>query len=946
VDGITFSALSIPGFGYTGERGKPQLPIKGMFVGIPPGAQPTLKILAGESRRDTLAHPPIPVPTKRISSVPNSGLPRDLGDDIIPDAGAYSANQNYPADAVRITSVGDWRSQHFVVVEFQPLQYNPATRQLLFHRRLRVEIALNYPSGRSPQTLGSALNEGPFEATLQKALINYDSARNWRAKSTPRQPARRRAAQLSPGPWYKIAVDADGIQQITCAQLASAGATPGMFNPSTLQVFKQDTELAINVVGSTWNSCTGNDYIEFFGQAANTKYATGNVYWLTYGGTSPGKRMLLRDGSGVGSAPTTITTTLHVEKNLIYVSQFPAVENHEHWYWDIVGGAWAGYPVSTTFPVAIDYLGTDSVSATLQVNLVGWQPPDQENPVSHYTRVYLNSNPTPLGDITWSGSVTQSAIFVFPQAYLNVGSNTIWVNEPNSTYGDLIYVDYFKLSFTRPFTASNDSLRFRQTTSGSWLYKLTGFTNTSLKVFDITDPFNVAQITPTITAGSPDAMLEFTDASAPPREYIALATAQRKTPTLTRDVASDLRNTSNRADYIIISHGSFTSTVQPLAAWRATQNMHVKVVDVQDVYDEFSDGLIDPQAIRDFLAYASDHWQTPAPSFVLLVGDGTYDPKGYCATPGTCLYTTTPPNSTLIPPFLRMVDPWLGETASDNRFVAFRDGTGNKLPQMHIGRLPVNNASEASAMVNKILIYEQNPPAGAWRSTVSFVADSKYTTAEGALDDAGDFWAASDEIYNDPLYTPSSLAKERIYYNRCPSCSAPYPTYPTAAATLNAITAAINDGRLIVNYVGHGAPTLWSNDRIFHESDVNGLANGNKLPVMLELTCYTGYFHYPGIDSLAEVNVRAAGKGALASWAPSGWGLTTGHSLLHKGFLDAVMNQREPRLGPAASYGKSYLMANSSGYEDLIDTYLLLGDPASRLPIQYSNRYYFPLIQR
>ncbi len=949
VGGTIYTALSVPEFGSTGERGKPQMPVRGAFIGVPPGAQPTLKILADDVRSDALARPPLPVPTPRVSIDPRSRFPRDLGDAIIPNAAAYASNQNYPADVARITSVGDWRSQHFAVVEFHPLQYNAASWQLLFHRRVRVEITLSYPRGVSAQTLGGAVNEGAFETVFQKSILNYASAKNWRARSAPRLSAQRAWAPSSTQTWYKLGVNADGIYQVTCSQLQSAGVNP-LPNPSTFQIFKQGVEVAINVVGAWSGGCASGDYIEFFGEKANTKYADPNVYWLTFG-TAAGKRMLPRDGTGSGAATATFTDTLRVEKNSIYISMYPALadypspanENYEHWYWDYVSQAY-GKP-SADFPFALNYLATASVSATVQVNLVGYQPANESVPVGHYTRVYINSHPDPIGEITWSGSVTQAVTFAFPQSYLNVGANTIRVNEPNSTSGDLIYVDSFNLRYTRPFSASNDALRFRQSAAGPWQYQLTGFTSSNIELFDITDPSNVASINGTITPGSPYSTLQFADASAPPREYIALTTAQRKTPTLALDAASNLRSGNNRADYLIIAHGDFVATVQALRTFRETQQLYSQVVNVQDVYDEFNYGVVDPQAIRDFLAYAYANWtgggQWSPPSYVLLVGDGTYDPKEYCAT--GCWYTTP---RTLIPPFLRMVDPWLGETASDNRFVAFFDGAGNLMPQMHIGRLPANNVSEASAMVTKILNYEQSTPGGAWRSTVSFVADSKYK-ADGNIDEAGDFWAASDELYDNVLYTPASLAKERIYYNLCPACPAPYPTYTTATDAENAINSAINTGRVIVNYVGHGSYIQWSNyPAIFSTADVPGLGNGNKLPVMLEMTCMTGYFHEPSTSSLAETNVRAAGKGALASWAPTGWGLVNGHSLLHKGFLDAVMNQSVRQLGPATTLGKAYLWANSTGFRDLIDTYALLGDPASRMQIEFRGTHFFPFIRR
>ena len=168
------------------------------------------------------------------------------------------------------------------------------------------------------------------------------------------------------------------------------------------------------------------------------------------------------------------------------------------------------------------------------------------------------------------------------------------------------------------------------------------------------------------------------------------------------------------------------------------------VVDVQDVYDEFSYGIFNPMAIHDFLAYAYTNWTSPAPSYILLVGDGHYDFKNYLGT--------GEPN--YIPPYLADVDPWIGEATSDNRYACV-SGEDN-LPDLFIGRLPVRSSAEASAMVNKILSYEQNPATGNWNQQVLLPTDNP--------DDAGDFYRYADTLANN--YLPVPYTAQRIYYGQ------------------------------------------------------------------------------------------------------------------------------------------------------------------------------------
>ena len=174
------------------------------------------------------------------------------------------------------------------------------------------------------------------------------------------------------------------------------------------------------------------------------------------------------------------------------------------------------------------------------------------------------------------------------------------------------------------------------------------------------------------------------------------------------------------------------------------------------------------------MAWAYANWQPPAPAYVLLVGDGHYDPKGYCVAAGACLNgIVTPANSSFIPPYLRLVDPWIGETAADAQLVAFSDD--NSLPYLALGRLPVNSVAEAEAVVAKIVAYEQNPAPGEWHSKLAFVADNAYAS-NGLGDTAGNFWQLSDKVVNDPQLFLPSLSADRLYLNICnpalyPKCS-------------------------------------------------------------------------------------------------------------------------------------------------------------------------------
>jgi hypothetical protein len=299
IGGANYVALTIPGLGVTGEPGKPQLPVQGTMIGVPPGAVAALKIIADDATRVKLNAPPLPAPTQRVEFDPTRTLPREVREAIVPDAATYAANRLYPAEVARIGTDSKWRSQRYLTIQFYPLQYNGATREVVFHRRVRVEITFTYPRGQTRETLGGAVNEGAFEATLKTMLLNYDSARAWRAKTAA--PGARAPQFTRSGTWFRIGVNSDGMYKITCADLQTLGAS--ISDPGTIKVYKQNTELAIYQAWSSGDLCDSNHYIAFWGQGLDTKYTDTNAYWLTYGGAA-GKRMTTRDGSGSGTAAT------------------------------------------------------------------------------------------------------------------------------------------------------------------------------------------------------------------------------------------------------------------------------------------------------------------------------------------------------------------------------------------------------------------------------------------------------------------------------------------------------------------------------------------------------------------------------------------------------------------------------------------------------------------
>lgn len=912
IEGQLWQQVALPGYETVSRSGWPALPEKRLLIGIPADGEVRLEVVAQstEPHRD-LRIAPVP---RWIARDPASLDPlpasTDFAWDYTPDAAAYATNAWLPAAPAELGEVGWLREQRFAELVIHPLQYNPVTRVALLHRQitLRVRFSTTAPRTRPAQARPST---DPLEPLLERALLNYEAARKFRSPAAidkqSLRPAQAEAFPMAGAPAYKVLVNRTGVYRLTYASLQSAGLPVDTLDPRTFRLFDGGyggAEVALWVVGEGDGRFDAGDEIRFYGRAVDTIYTGTNVYWLTYG-ESNGLRMASRSGTpmGGGTVPDHFRDITHVEENLLYSSAAPMAAGADHWYWNYVRSA-NHVPASGSYTFSLPPLASGTFTATFSYLLYSASSNSTANPDHH---LQMSINGRLIYDNTWDGLVLVSGAIDIPQSYLSTGVNTITLTLPGDTAAtiDLIYVNWFKIAYHRTHDARGQYFEFTQDAGGVWEYHLTGVAASDPLIFDISNPQQPAVITgATVQPDGAAFAVQFEDTVTTPRAYAVVTPGQLLTPvSITLDTPSDWKATSNGADYLIITHASFASAVQPLATHRASQGLRVQTVDVQDIYDEFNGGLMSAQAIRDFLAYAYANWQPPAPTYVLLVGDGNYDMRNYLGTGAP----------TYIPPYLEFVDPWLGETASDNRFVTIVGS--DTLPDMAIGRLPVNSTAEATNLINKILTYETNPPAGDWTRKALFVSDN-------IPDPAGNFYLLSDQA---AYHVPTTYTATKVYYGQ---------THTTVQSTRDAIVANINEGQLFVNYVGHSSITNWASETIFRAAyEVPLLTNGGKLPVMLPMTCYDGYFHHPTIVSLAEALIRRVGGGSVAGWSSSGLGIAHGHDYLNRGFFDALFCNGVDRLGLATMAGKLYLYTTTSAYRDLIDTFNLLGDPALWLPV-------------
>jgi hypothetical protein len=622
-------------------------------------------------------------------------------------------------------------------------------------------------------------------------------------------------------------VNRNGLYQVTPADLQAACPDASGADPRTFRLTKRGQDVAVQVEGESDGSFDPSDVLLFYGEGLDTKYTDTNVYWLTWDGG--GLRMPWIDGtpSGMWPIPAYFTATQHLEQNQNYQSARPSGPGNDHWYWNFI--RFPGPLATGSYTTTIHHLSTTPFSATVRGLLRSYAANPQ-----HHTRVYLNGNL--VEDATWPPQTEHSFQIAVPQSYLVEGTNTISVVAGLDATAETAFINWFEIDYYATYMAEDNLLSFGADQAGIWDYQVGGFTAPEIELYDITVPVSPTRILSATVQGSGLYTLTFQQTIAGPHRYLALSPTQRRSPLrIERDRPSDLHSASPGADYIIITYGDFYTATLPLAERRAMQRPAV-IVDVQDIYDEFSAGIFDPGAIHDFLAYAYANWTPPAPAYVLLVGDGNYDFRGDYTYIGY-----NEPN--FIPPYLADVDPEIGETAADNRYVCVNGD--DIFPDMHLGRLPAKTAAQAEAMVTKIIAYEQAALAGEeWNNRILFVADN--------ADQAGNFPILSDYIVGH--YMPAPYLAQKVYYG---------VTHTSPIQARAAITSAINAGQLLVNYIGHGAIYDWASEQLLsRDASISTLANAGRLPFMVPMTCLEGYTSFPVPSSRID---RAWPKASSAS---------------------------------------------------------------------------------
>jgi len=769
------------------------------------------------------------------------------------------------------------------------------------------------------QTIRSS-PDGRLDQIINDLAINRPQAAAWYPKVTAPEEAAIYNPFAQSTNWVRIAIKARGIYKLNRTDLSTAGVNVAAIDPRTLRLFhgsgkvlpisnfvQRDSleEMAITVNGEADGVFGGDDFIMFYANGSDfwdwsdtlqyrlNPYGDRNVFYLTYGGsfTESPSRMALVNGVETPTADTirTFVDPLHFEEEKILSSRSGTIEDYFHWYW------------------------SDNPSVDIFLNL-----PAPLSGATHNFRIRaIAANvSTRLNGLDIAIDSLRSPFFYFHSTQFDSALNQLGLQLTASPYGRL--TDYVEIDYNRALKlpASGELVFFGDSTGSAHSYEIANAA-TNPYVLDVTRLQNQKWIS--ASQGSDYTIFSVTPTSDEGRVFaVASEAGTRKPFSIVPTQIEDIRSANNGADLIIITHDNFYNQALDFAAYRSSYDgIRVRVVRVSDVYAQFSGGMADPVAIRDFLKFVYENWSGARPSFCLLAGDGVYDFRNNKGTGGV----------NYVPPYIVAND----STISDENFVYFGEpyelDPDSSYPtdrgvDMVISRWPVKTAAEFLTVAQKMKNYEAAGNNGSWRNLITLIADDEnHPNSPPEIQHTVD----SENLADGSI--PPKFDLNKIYGIDYPYVGSEKPD------AREAIIRSINNGTLLVNYVGHGNPNLWADERMFRRvQDIPRLQNSGRLPLIFNASCSIGFFDDPLAEGMGEEFLRYAAGGAVGTVSATRLVYSRPNFLFNQAAFGQLFADKNYTIAEAVFVAK-LLRQGSWDSRDNDRKYIYLGDPMTRLGV-------------
>lgn len=385
----------------------------------------------------------------------------------------------------------------------------------------------------------------------------------------------------------------------------------------------------------------------------------------------------------------------------------------------------------------------------------------------------------------------------------------------------------------------------------------------------------------------------------------------------------NLHATSGATDMIIVTYPDFLVQANELKDFHVqNDNMNIKVVTTQEVYNEFSCGAPDFSAIRDYakMVYERASGEDTL-KYLCLFGDGSYDNRSGEGINGNYMITYQQSNSVSIGNSL----------VTDDFFGMLDDGEGDSgsslsgLLDIGIGRIPVSTAQQAEYYIAKIVHYSDPATFGDWRNQLCFIADDENNNIH--MQQADGYTESIKTKY--PYFNIEKIYLD-AYTQYTVSGGQRYPDVNTA------ITNRVQKGALLVNYTGHGGENGLAHERVVTISEIDSWRNFDKLPLFVTATCeFTRFDDYKFLSAGEHVFLNPKGGAiALFTTARIAWIYANGvlSTYFYKNVFESFNNGKRYCLGDIIRKTKVDYSSNN------ILIFFLMGDPALQLGYSSDNQ--------
>jgi hypothetical protein len=749
---------------------------------------------------------------------------------------------------------------------------------------------------------------------------------------------------LGSGTWYKIAVKDAGVYKIDIAFLSSLGINTSSLNSASIRLFGNGggmlpeanaiprlddlEENAITVVDGGDGVLNGTDYVLFFSNGADVwlkdsvnkrfthkknLYSDKAFYYLSIAGT--GKRIQIDQNNFIPN-----TTVTSFDDRLFHeLDTINFLSSGKEWFGEEFSNT-PGHSLTRDFSFNIPNVDVNS-PVTISTDCVA-------RSISVASRFDLAVNSQPLQQITippvTGGQYDRLAEQRQGITNTNVSQPSFILNYryvPGS-FNSQGWLNWFEIFSRRNLSLNgSEQVMFRDWKSvGSNIgeYVVSG-SNSTTQVWDVTEPENPVQMLTNLQGSD----CKFVNSCSRLREYVAFNSSNLPQPTSIGRISNQDLHASPFTDIIIITAPSLLAQAQRLAEFHRTRNnLRHAIATIDQVYNEFSSGIPDPTAVRDFVKMFYDRSRNnPAeqPKYLLLFGDASFDYRDRIRN-----------NTNLVPGYEtnNSLDP-LGSYTSDDFFGFLDDNEDvnssiiiNQL-DVGIGRIPAKNIDEAKNYVDKVEAYYGKESLGPWRNNQLFIADDEDFNLH--LQDAEVLTATSQatapvfditKVYLDAFKQESGAGGSR---------------YPQANQAINN---QVYNGTLIWNYSGHGGSNRLAEEVVIDQDIVNTWNNPNKLPLFITATCDFAPYDNPVVNSLGENILLRPKTGGIALLTTTRVVFSFSNRIINNNYLQFALHPDTS--GGYRSLGESIKVAKNYTYQTSGDIannrkFTLLGDPALTL---------------